>query len=84
MVAVVRFAGCVNNMVFVKAGVFCEALFTPRHRAHIRFLPGVNPHMVLVVGGTSEGPSTGGLRAVVWPLTSVCSDVNFADVGCGK
>lgn len=50
----------------------------------VKDLTGVNPHMVLVVGGTSEGPSTGGLRAVVWPLTSVCSDVNFADVGCGK
>lgn len=38
MVAVVRFAGCMNHMVFVKAGVFCEALFTARHCAHIRFL----------------------------------------------
>lgn len=38
MVAVVRFAGCMNNVVFVKAGVFCEALFAPRHCTHIWFL----------------------------------------------
>lgn len=38
MIAVVWFTGRMNNMVFVKAGVFCEALFTPRHCAHIWFL----------------------------------------------
>lgn len=38
MIAVVRFTGRMNNMVFVKAGVFCEAFFTPRHCAHIRLL----------------------------------------------
>lgn len=42
------------------------------------------PHMVLVVGGTGERPSTAWLRAVVRPLPGVCSDVNFADVGGGK
>lgn len=45
---------------------------------------GVNPHMVLVVGGTGEGASAGWLRAVVRPLTSVCSDVNFSDIGGGE
>lgn len=38
VVAVVRFARRVDDMVFVKAGVLCEALFTPGHCAHIRFL----------------------------------------------
>lgn len=38
VVAVVRFAGCVDHVVFVKAGVFCEALFTARHCADVRFL----------------------------------------------
>lgn len=113
MVTVVRFAGCMDHMVFVKAGVFCEALFAARHCTHIRFLSwrngkvgsgknqsfyfifnirscekfrltSVYPHVVLVVGGTGEWPSTAWLRAVVRPLPGVCSDVNFADVGGGK
>lgn len=44
----------------------------------------MNPHMVLVVGGTGEGSSTSRLRAVVRPLAGVCSDVNFTDIRGGK
>lgn len=44
----------------------------------------VNPHMVLVVGGTGERPSTAGLGAEVRPLSRMCTDVNFANVGGGK
>lgn len=40
--------------------------------------------MVLVIGGTGEAPSTVGLRTHVGPLACVRSDVNLADVGCGK
>lgn len=47
-------------------------------------LTGVNPHMVLVIGGTGEWPSTAWFRAVVWPFSGVCSDVNFTDIGGGK
>lgn len=39
MVAVVGFAGRVNHVVFVKAGVFSEALFTAGDCADVRFLP---------------------------------------------
>lgn len=38
VVAVVRFAGRVDHMVFVEAGVFSEALLTARHCAHVGFL----------------------------------------------
>lgn len=44
----------------------------------------MNSHVVLVVGGTGEGASTGGLGAVVRPLAGVCSDVDFSDVGGGE
>ncbi len=42
------------------------------------------PHMVLVVGGAGKRPPTAWLGAVVRPLTGVCSDVDFADVGGGE
>lgn len=38
VVAVVRFARRVHHVVFVKAGVFREALLAARHCAHVRFL----------------------------------------------
>lgn len=38
VVAVVRFAGRMYNMVFVKAGIFCKTFFTPRYCAHVWFL----------------------------------------------
>lgn len=40
----------------------------------------VNPHVVFVVGGAGKSSSTVGFRAVVWPLTSVCSDVNLSNI----
>lgn len=118
VVAVVWFAGRVDDMVFIKAGVFCEALLTPWHGANVGLLSCreqmtqkknikttlkkknpcrhvselsveseltcVNPHMVLVISGAGERASAGGLGAVVRPLSSVCSDMNFADVGRGE
>lgn len=44
----------------------------------------VDSHVVLVVGGTGEAPSAVGLRTHVRPLACMRSDVNLADVGCGK
>lgn len=44
----------------------------------------VNPHMVLVIGGTGERPPTAGLGTEVRPLSRMCSNVNFANVGGGK
>lgn len=44
----------------------------------------VDSHVVLVIGGTGEAPSAVGLRTHVWPLACMRSDVNLADVGCGK
>lgn len=38
VVAVVRLARRVDHVVFVKAGVLCEALLAAGHRAHVRFL----------------------------------------------
>lgn len=38
VVAVVWLARCVDHVVFVQAGVFCEALLAARHCAHVWFL----------------------------------------------
>lgn len=40
----------------------------------------MDPHVVFVVGGAGKGSSTVGFRAVVRPLTSVCSDVNLSNI----
>ena len=42
------------------------------------------PHVVLVVGGAGEAPSTAGLGAHVRPLACVRADVNLPDVGGGE
>lgn len=44
----------------------------------------VDSHVVLVIRGTGEAPSAVGLWTHVRPLACVCSDMNLADVGCGK
>ena len=40
----------------------------------------VNSHMVLVVGGAGKRASAAGLRTVVGTLSSVRTDVDFANV----
>lgn len=67
---------CFYSYSFIYAG--------KRTSRNINTLTSVNSHVVLVVGGTSEGSSTARLRAVVRPLTGVCTDVDFTDVGSGK
>lgn len=62
----------------------CSSLHLSEETRYKPRLTRVDSHMVLVVGGTGEGPSTARLGAVVWPLSGVCSDVDFADVGGGK
>lgn len=44
----------------------------------------MNSHVVFVVCRTCEGPSAIGLRAVIWPLACVCTNVNLANVGRGE
>lgn len=44
----------------------------------------MDPHVVFVVGGTSEPSPAVGLWTHIWPLTSVCSNVDFAYVGGGE
>lgn len=38
VITVVGFAGCVNHVVLVQAGVLCEAFVTARHSANVRLL----------------------------------------------
>lgn len=44
----------------------------------------MDPHVVLVVGGTSEPSPAVGLWTHIWPLTSVCPDVDLTYVGGGE
>lgn len=38
VITVVGFAGCMNHMVLVQAGVLCEAFVTARYSANVRLL----------------------------------------------
>lgn len=44
----------------------------------------VDPHVIFVIGGTCKSSSTAGFGAVVRPLTSVSTDVDFTNVGSGE
>lgn len=44
----------------------------------------VDPDVVLVVGGAGESPTTSLFITDVGPLSSVCADVYFPNVGGGK